>query len=43
MSNTVVPGIGGTVYGLLGLGTEASKNRVWPAILDARIERLELV
>jgi len=41
--NTVVPGIGGTVYELLGLGTEKAKNRVWPEILDARLDRLASV
>lgn len=38
--NIVVPGIGGTVYELLGLGTEKAKNRVWPEILDDRLARL---
>lgn len=37
---TVVPGIGGTVYELLGLGTEEQKNRVRPRILTSRLTRL---
>jgi len=39
----VIPGIGGSVYELLGLGDEVSKNRVRPRILDERPTRLESV
>lgn len=38
--NTVVPGVGGTVYELLGLGTEQEKNRIRPRILTSRLARL---
>jgi hypothetical protein len=38
--DAVVPGIGGVVYGLLGLGSEQEKNRFRPQLLDARRARL---
>ncbi len=38
--STVIPGVGGTVYELLGLGNEHEKNRRRPSILSARLARL---
>lgn len=36
----VEPGIGGSVYELLGLGDKHEKNAVWPRLVDERRQRL---
>lgn len=36
----VEPGIGGSVYELLGLGDKHTKNAVWPRLVDERRQRL---
>jgi hypothetical protein len=38
---TVVPGIGGNVYELLGLGDEQQKNRRRPRLLTARMAKMK--